>query len=251
MKAGKIIIYILLGLFTLVFITAALVPRQMKAEQTVVINHSPETVFPYLASHEHMMEWNPWSDMDREAKNTLEGEPMAVGSKWRWQGEKLGKGYLEIEEIVPNKKVVSTLKFTEPSQSAATDIRLIEEVPEGSKVTWTNKSELSYPFERLVGFFMEGVMQNNLKKGLNNLKEYVNQKTQEKPMVVILDIEGMTCTGCENTIEKSLRKLPGTMSVEASHEEAQAVLKVDSARFNYEDYKKAIEDVGYKSLGVK
>lgn len=251
MKAGKIIIYILLGLFAIVLLTALMVPKKMDVKKTVVIKHSPAKVFPYMASFEHMLKWNPWNDLDPDAKNTIEGGPMAVGSKWVWNGEKIGKGYLQIEELVPGKKVVSSLKFTEPSQSAATDIRTVEKVDGGSLVTWRNTTELSYPLERLVGYVMSGVMEKNLDEGLRNLKNYVNQQVSMNPVAVTIGIEGMTCSGCENTIKKRLGKLPGVMNVEASHEAKEAVIKVDSAQFNYEEYKSAIEEVGYKPLGVK
>ncbi len=251
MKAGKIIIFILLGLFAVIFIAGLLVPKKMDAKQTIVIKHSPETVFPYMASFEHMRAWNPWNELDPGAKHTIEGDPMAVGSKWLWVGEEIGKGYLQIEEIVPGQKVVSTLKFTEPSQSAATDIRMVEPTEGGSKVTWRNTTDLSYPFERLVGYAMSGMMEKNLSDGLQNLKDYVNKQVEMKPVAVTIGIEGMTCSGCENTIKERLGKLPGVMNVEASHEAKEAIIKVDSAQFNYEDYKSAIEEVGYKPLGIK
>lgn len=176
---------------------------------------------------------------------------MAVGSKWLWAGDEIGEGYLQIEEIVPGQKVVSTLKFTEPSQSAATDIRMVEPTEGGSIVTWRNTTDLSYPFERLVGYAMSGMMENNLNDGLTNLKDYVNKQVTMNPVTVTIGIEGMTCSGCENTIKKRLGKLPGVMNVEASHEAKEAVVKVDSAQFNYEDYKSAIQEVGYKPLGIK
>ena len=251
MKAGKIIIYILLGLFALIFIIAALVPKSLSVEESVVINHPPEKVFPYGASLEHMLDWNPWSQTDPEAQNTFQGAPMEIGSKWIWKSEKLGKGSMEITAIEAPKKVVARLRFEEPNESVATDIRTFEATAEGTKITWINQSELSYPFERLVGLFMKGMLKQNQKQGLQNLKSYVNEQVNMNPVEVTLHIEGMTCTGCENTIKKRLGKLPGVMDVKASHQEAQAVVKVDSAGFNYPDFEEAIKEAGYTTSGIK
>ena len=49
-----------------------------------------------------------------------------------------------------------------------------------------------------------------------------------------LSIGGMTCTGCENTIQTNLGKVPGIISVTASHLKGNAVIefepgKVDTA----------------------
>lgn len=251
MKAGKIIIYIFLGLFALIFISAAFAPKSLSVQKSIEIAYEPAAVFPYGASLQHMLQWNPWSKEDPGAKNKIEGDPMAVGSKWIWQGESVGKGSIEITNLEPNKKVVSTLRFEEPNESKATDIRTFEKTNGGTKVTWTNQSELSYPFERLVGLFMKGLLEQNLEEGLQNLKSYVNEQVKMNPVEITLNIEGMTCTGCENTIQENLKEIPGVIAVDASHKKAQATIEVDSARFNYPDFEKAIKDAGYKPLGIK
>ncbi|MGM0565891.1 MAG: SRPBCC family protein [Bacteroidota bacterium] len=251
MKAGKIIIYVFLGLFALVFIVGALVPSSMRVEKSIVIDHPPETVFPYGASFEHMMNWNPWSKADADAKNSFEGERLKPGSKWKWRGEKVGIGSMEIQEITPNKEVKATLKFIEPNESVATDIRRFEKVNGSTRVTWINESELSYPFDRIIGLFIRGMLEQNLKDGLANLKEYVDEQAEMNPVSITLGIEGMTCEGCENTIQKRLTKIPGVIKVEPSHKNAEAKIEVDSARFHYPDFESAIEEVGYTPKGIK
>ncbi len=251
MKAGKIIIYVFLGLFALVFIVGAIAPASMRVEKSIVIDHPPETVFPYGASFEHMRNWNPWSKEDPEAQNNLEGERLKPGSKWKWQGEKVGVGSMEIQEITPNKEVIATLKFIEPNESVAKDIRRFEEVNGSTRVTWINESELSYPFERIIGLFIRDILEQNLKGGLSNLKQYVDKQIKMNPVSMTLGIEGMTCEGCENTIRKRLKQIPGVMKVEPSHKKAQAIIEVDSAQFHYPDFESAIEEVGYTPKGIK
>ena len=251
MKAGKVIIYVFLGLFALVFIVGAIAPASMRVEKSIVIDHPPETVFPYGASFEHMLNWTPRSKANPDAKNSLEGERLEPGSKWKWRGEKVGVGSMEIQEITPNKEVRTKLTFIEPNESIATDIRKFEEVNGNTKVTWINESELSYPFDRIIGLFIKDIVEQNLKGGLSNLKAYVDEQVKMNPVSITLGIEGMTCEGCENTIRKRLTKIPGVIKVEPSHKKAEAKIEVDSAKFHYPDFESAIEEVGYTPKGIK
>ncbi len=251
MKAGKIIIYILLALFVLVLIVGAIAPSSMRIEKSIVIDHPPETVFPYGANFEHMKNWNPWSKSDPDAQNSFEGERLKPGSKWKWQGEKVGVGSLEIQEITPNKEVIARLKFIEPNESEAKDIRKFQEVNGSTQVAWINESELSYPFDRIIGLFIRSILEQNLEDGLSNLKGYVDEQVKMNPVSITLGIEGMTCEGCENTIRERLTKIPGVIKVEPSHKDAEAIIKVDSAKFNYPDFESAIEEVGYTPKGIK
>lgn len=63
---------------------------------------------------------------------------------------------------------------------------------------------------------------------------------------VELNVEGMTCTGCENTITKSLMKQAGIDSVHADHENGKTFVKYDSSTVKIADIQKIIEDKGYK-----
>lgn len=251
MKAGKIIILIFLALFGIVLILGAIGPKKVSVERSITIDQPVSMVFKYATNYNHTLEWNPWMDQDPKAKHTYTGKPGKKGSRWTWEGEKIGKGYLEIQKVIPNQRVVSELKFIEPWESLSKDIRKFEETASGTKVTWITTSELSFPIERIVGFFMEGMMGGDLEQGLKNLKAYCDKQARLAPVFKTIEIEGMTCNGCEKTIEKEITKLPGVLSVEASHQKGLAKVKVDSSRFNQKDYEKAIEGVGYKMLGVK
>ena len=61
-----------------------------------------------------------------------------------------------------------------------------------------------------------------------------------------LTIEGMTCTGCEETIEAGVSKVEGVGSIEANHQDGKAQLKFEEGKVNTEAVKEAIETAGYK-----
>lgn len=62
---------------------------------------------------------------------------------------------------------------------------------------------------------------------------------------VELNIEGMTCDGCANTITKSLEKTEGVSEADVSLEEKKAVVKYTGD--DNEALVKAVEKVGYKA----
>lgn len=79
-----------------------------------------------------------------------------------------------------------------------------------------------------------------------------NKKSEKTPEYtkVELQVEGMTCTGCEKTIEANVMKLDGIESIKADHTAGTAVLSYDKANTNIEDVKKVIADKGYTVTAV-
>lgn len=70
----------------------------------------------------------------------------------------------------------------------------------------------------------------------------------EATATVSLSIEGMTCTGCENTICSSLEKIPGVKSVTASHTDGNAVIEFEPGKVDTAMLKEAVNATGYKAL---
>lgn len=67
----------------------------------------------------------------------------------------------------------------------------------------------------------------------------------ENVVLIDMDVEGMTCTGCENTIKSGISELDGVMEVEASHLNAKTYVKVDTSLTSFEDIKDKISSKGY------
>lgn len=63
-------------------------------------------------------------------------------------------------------------------------------------------------------------------------------------------IEGMTCTGCENTICTGIEKIPGVKSVTASHTDGKATVEFEAGKVDTAALKAAVEAAGYKALKV-
>lgn len=78
-----------------------------------------------------------------------------------------------------------------------------------------------------------------------------SQKATETPAAtatIELSIEGMTCTGCENTICSNLEKLPGVKSVTASHTGGNAIIEFEPGTVDTVKIKETVDGLGYKAV---
>ncbi|PLX15668.1 MAG: hypothetical protein C0599_16300 [Salinivirgaceae bacterium] len=81
-----------------------------------------------------------------------------------------------------------------------------------------------------------------------------NTKQTEKAanfIQVELQVDGMTCTGCEKTIEANVNKLEGIGSIKADHKAGTAVLTYDESNVDIEEVKKVMAEKGYTVTAVK
>ena len=60
-----------------------------------------------------------------------------------------------------------------------------------------------------------------------------------------LNIRGMTCNGCVNSVKNVLQKTPGVAGVEVSLEQNRATVVYNPAQANPAQLKAAVEDAGY------
>ena len=89
--------------------------------------------------------------------------------------------------------------------------------------------------------------------GDNKTEEKNNndEKDEEnKVMQKTIKIEGMMCEHCEKRVKDALEKLDGIESAIVSHESKNAVVTINN-KFSEEQVKNAIEEAGYKFIGIE
>ena len=64
---------------------------------------------------------------------------------------------------------------------------------------------------------------------------------------IILNIEGMHCTGCSNRLTKVLNNIDGVERAEVSFETKKATIKYDESKVSVEIIKAEIEESGFKA----
>ncbi len=165
---------ILVGALTLVglfLIVALFLPKKVSVTRSIIIGAGALDVYNKVADFNYYKQWNPWSQMEATAKNSISGNPKEVGHSWSWDGDKVGAGSLVIEKLESGKSIQSKLTFTRPMQAVASDRWLFEYQGENTRVTWTYEGEMDYPIGRYFGLGMEGMLGPDYEKGLANVKK--------------------------------------------------------------------------------
>ena len=62
----------------------------------------------------------------------------------------------------------------------------------------------------------------------------------------ILNINGMTCMGCVNSIKKVIEKISGVSGADVSLENKQVTIRYDPERTNINQFKNAIVGAGFE-----
>lgn len=71
-------------------------------------------------------------------------------------------------------------------------------------------------------------------------------------MQATLTIEGMTCTGCEHSVNHALTSQEGVIEAKSSYETGIATVKYDKSKISIEQLSEAVEkETGYKVIDTK
>lgn len=108
----------------------------------------------------------------------------------------------------------------------------------------------------LVMFLVGGFACNSNKSSQDKTEETSTMTATTDAALVTLKVEGMTCTGCENTITTKLTTVSGVKSVKASHETGKVLVLVDKTELNSDkapqlDLAKAVEESGYTVASIE
>jgi copper chaperone CopZ len=77
----------------------------------------------------------------------------------------------------------------------------------------------------------------------NNQKVVYVQESQVQ--IITWDIKGMTCTGCEATVENAANGVDGVLEADAIYDTRQVTIKYDRSKTNQETIKAAINKTGF------
>lgn len=84
----------------------------------------------------------------------------------------------------------------------------------------------------------------------NKSAETISTTETEQTLVIYkMDVKGMTCTGCENTVKKSVSQLDGVADISASHTDSSATVKFDTSKTSLDAISLAIQEKGYSVTG--
>jgi len=68
---------------------------------------------------------------------------------------------------------------------------------------------------------------------------------------IVISVGGMTCGGCETTIESAVSEIEGVKSVNADYTDSIAIIRFDTTLANFAQISETINQTGYVVLGEK
>lgn len=71
---------------------------------------------------------------------------------------------------------------------------------------------------------------------------YAGSENEEE---IVLNVEGMTCGGCENAIKSALLKCDGVKDAEVNYKDGTAVVQTEGSKVETDELIKAIEKAGF------
>lgn len=174
----KKVLIVIAVVLTGFLIYVAVQPAESTISREIVINATPESIFPYINSSQKMHDWMPWRDSDPEMKMEFSGPPEGVGSTstWKSPGE-MGEGSSVIVESNENRSVKSQLKYVKPMEMSQLAEVTLTPVEGGTQVKWSVDGHNGFVF-RMVGIIMniEKMVGDQFDRGLAKLKSIVEGK---------------------------------------------------------------------------
>ena len=175
-----IILFISIILLGLIIYTL-LQPDRFRVSRSIVVNVSPQQIFPQIDNLRNFNQWNPWAKMDPKSKETFDGPDHGVGAKMSWEGSpKVGKGSMTITEVRSNEYVQCEMKFIEPMAAVHTaEFNLHKDAANDvTTVTWSLSGENGF-FGKLMSliFSQDKMIGEPFEQGLKELKERLESET--------------------------------------------------------------------------
>ena len=153
---------------------------KMHIHKSVDIKAPAQKVFAILNDFNHWRAWSPWMIQDPDASTTVSED----GKFNEWNGNRVGSGNMRIVSETANETIDYDLTFLKPWKSTAKvqfSLKLTEEL---TNVSWSMDSRLPF-FMFWMKKMMEAMVGMDYQRGLNMLKEYVEEDTVHSKLIFV------------------------------------------------------------------
>ena len=157
MRILKKLLIGLVAIIALLAIVGMFLPREVAVSRNIVINAPAEEIFPYVNNLEAGVDWSPWLHHDPQTELVFSDPAEGEGATMSWSSEnpQVGKGTMEIVEVLENDHITVMLDFGEMGTADATwDFNTVDA---GTEVTWGFTTDMGAgPVGRWMGLMMDG-----------------------------------------------------------------------------------------------
>jgi len=146
-------------------------PDTFRVERSVTINAAPERIFPLINDFRAWAAWSPYETMDTNLKKEYGAITTGRGATYGWEGDKTGRGRMEITEAAAPRKIVIKLDFIKPFEANNIAEFTLAPGAGGTNVTWAMHGPALF-VGKAMGLFMDmdNMVGKDFAKGLQNLK---------------------------------------------------------------------------------
>jgi Polyketide cyclase / dehydrase and lipid transport len=141
-------------------------------ERSIVIDATPDQLFPLLNDFHRWVDWSPWEGMDANLQRTYTGPASGVGAGYAWVGNrKVGAGKMEIVAASPNDSLDIALAFLKPFKAENHTRFVLEPNEAHTRITWTMTGKKTL-MSKIMGIFisMDKLVGKDFDRGLAQLK---------------------------------------------------------------------------------
>ena len=176
MKTLKKIVLVVLIIPILLLIVSFFLPSKYHVEREVVIQASPDTIYPWLAQLRKWPEWTVWNtNYDATLAYAYAGPPEGAGSEMSWTA-KSGRGLLKLTAADPKTGVRYELNFDNGKFISNGGVT-VSPTGEATRVVFFNEGDFgSNPVRRYFGMVMDKMMGGEFQQNLLGLKHKLEAK---------------------------------------------------------------------------
>ncbi len=176
----KKILFVVLGLFLLLFLSGLFMRKDYSIEREVIINKPNDSVFSYIKLLKSQEKFGSWFLLEPKMEKNFSGVDGTVGAILSWKSDNMlvGVGEQEIVKITPSKRVDFELRFTKPFEAKDKAYFITEAISSNAtKIKWGFSGHMNYPVNMMLTLFnADEQLSNDLQKGLNGLKNILESK---------------------------------------------------------------------------
>ncbi|RZL34923.1 MAG: polyketide cyclase [Rubrivivax sp.] len=148
-------------------------PDEFRVERRLRIAAPADRLWPLVSELRSFNRWNPYERKDPLSKGQYEGAASGVGSRYAWQGDKIGVGSLEITGQQPGRAVQMKLDFVKPFEAHNLAEFALQPTADGAtEVRWTMSGKANF-MSKLMGVVinMDKMVGGDFEDGLQNLRQ--------------------------------------------------------------------------------
>ncbi|MEM6686449.1 MAG: SRPBCC family protein [Bacteroidota bacterium] len=181
MKILKYVLLLLLVVLVAGAIYVATRPNSFEVTRSKVIKAPAAMIFNNVSDFKNWEVWNPWMEKDSTIKASYPEQTAGIGGSYSWTG-KDGGGSMKNIAMVANQSLEQELKFDDFDPSTVT--WKLEEVEDGTHVTWTMKGDnIGFMFKAILALYggMDNMVGPDYQKGLENLDKVITEQMKNNP----------------------------------------------------------------------